>query len=390
LTCYIDGIYGSKLDNGTWNGVVGTILEGKYDMAAVDLIISSAREAVIEFSQPYLPVGYLILGRKYTETYTDVWFFTSPYLPELWVAILTTIVIAGFSLYLIDRISPFGRYNRGEPEKKHDMNLPKSLWWSYATFAQIGADNSPGSCSGHIIIIGYCTCTIVFISIYTANLAAFMTVQRLNTPINSIGDLENSGKTVAVLDNSAQMAYLQSDTRLAPPFLRPFSTKYGALAAVKNGEVDYYVDDQPILEYMASENCDVQTIGNPFSKTGFGFAYQKESPYREFFMRNLAYYQETGFYDNLYNKWITSGSCDNNDNIPTSRLGFSSMAGVFYLLVGVLVLAIVVLLIEILVSKVHIAHHIPKNVRKLVRDIILHQTTEEDSPETDDYHLLHV
>lgn len=54
---------------------------------------------------------------------------------------------------------------------------------------QQGCDISPRSISGRIVGSVWWFFTLILISSYTANLAAFLTVERMVTPINSPEDL---------------------------------------------------------------------------------------------------------------------------------------------------------------------------------------------------------
>jgi len=46
--------YGSKQADGSWSGVVGALIADKADVAATDLTITSGRDAVIDFTTPWL------------------------------------------------------------------------------------------------------------------------------------------------------------------------------------------------------------------------------------------------------------------------------------------------------------------------------------------------
>ena len=58
-----DGSYGSYR-NKTWTGMIGDILDGKADMAAIDMTVTAIRESVVDFTVPFMHVGYSILYKK--------------------------------------------------------------------------------------------------------------------------------------------------------------------------------------------------------------------------------------------------------------------------------------------------------------------------------------
>ena len=61
------------------------------------------------------------------------------------------------------------------------MNLANSLWNSVSTFLQQGHDRIPTSLSGRIVLSAARFASVIIIATYTANLAAFLTVENLNS-----------------------------------------------------------------------------------------------------------------------------------------------------------------------------------------------------------------
>lgn len=85
----------------------------------------------------------------------------------------------------------------GEPPEQHqpaavpmnEFSLLNSFWYSLAAFMQQGCDLTPPSIAGRIAAAVWWFFTIILISSYTANLAAFLTVERMVAPIKSPEDL---------------------------------------------------------------------------------------------------------------------------------------------------------------------------------------------------------
>lgn len=71
----------------------------------------------------------------------------------------------------------------------NDFTMLNSLWFSLGAFMQQGCDISPRSISGRIVGSCWWFFTLILLSSYTANLAAFLTVERMVAPINSVEDL---------------------------------------------------------------------------------------------------------------------------------------------------------------------------------------------------------
>lgn len=71
----------------------------------------------------------------------------------------------------------------------NEFSISNSFWFTLGAFMQQGCDISPRSVSGRIVGSVWWFFTLILISSYTANLAAFLTVERMVTPIKSAKDL---------------------------------------------------------------------------------------------------------------------------------------------------------------------------------------------------------
>lgn len=71
----------------------------------------------------------------------------------------------------------------------NEFSISNSFWFTLGAFMQQGCDLSPRSVSGRIVGSVWWFFTLILISSYTANLAAFLTVERMVTPIKSAKDL---------------------------------------------------------------------------------------------------------------------------------------------------------------------------------------------------------
>lgn len=96
-------------------------------------------------------------------------------------------------LFIVSRFSPmecrFDMVENGRTSVSNDFSLYNSLWFSLGAIMQQGVDLCPRSYAGRIVGSCWWFFTLIIISSYTANLAAFLTVERMVTPINSADDL---------------------------------------------------------------------------------------------------------------------------------------------------------------------------------------------------------
>lgn len=59
-----DSRHGTESDDGTWNGMIGEVVNGRADIATGDLTITKDRSEVVDFTVPTMNLGVSILFKK--------------------------------------------------------------------------------------------------------------------------------------------------------------------------------------------------------------------------------------------------------------------------------------------------------------------------------------
>lgn len=92
--------------------------------------------------------------------------------------------------YTGESVSQIPSSQVGMPQSTvNEFSISNSFWFALGAFMQQGSNISPRSISGRIAGSVWWFFTLIIVSSYTANLAAFLTVERMVTPINSAEDL---------------------------------------------------------------------------------------------------------------------------------------------------------------------------------------------------------
>ncbi|NP_001077280.1 glutamate receptor 2 isoform 2 precursor [Rattus norvegicus] len=372
LTIVGDGKYGARdADTKIWNGMVGELVYGKADIAIAPLTITLVREEVIDFSKPFMSLGISIMIKKPQKSKPGVFSFLDPLAYEIWMCIVFAYIGVSVVLFLVSRFSPYewhteefedGRETQSS-ESTNEFGIFNSLWFSLGAFMRQGCDISPRSLSGRIVGGVWWFFTLIIISSYTANLAAFLTVERMVSPIESAEDLSkqteiaygtlDSGSTkeffrrskIAVFDK--MWTYMRS----AEPSVFVRTTAEG-VARVRKSKGKYaYLLESTMNEYIEQRKpCDTMKVGGNLDSKGYGIATPKGSSLGNAVNLAVLKLNEQGLLDKLKNKWwYDKGECGSgggDSKEKTSALSLSNVAGVFYILVGGLGLAMLVALIE--------------------------------------------
>jgi ionotropic kainate glutamate receptor 2 len=104
-------------------------------------------------------------------------------------------------MYIVSRFSP---------EEAEHFGLANAFWYPVGTLMQQGSDLNPRATSTRLVGGFWWFFSLVIVSSYTANLAAFLTVERMSTPIESAEDLaEQSEIAYGTLDSGSTMTFFR-------------------------------------------------------------------------------------------------------------------------------------------------------------------------------------
>ncbi|GFY79507.1 glutamate receptor 1 [Trichonephila inaurata madagascariensis] len=363
-----DSAYGGKDPTSPvgWNGMVGELIRKDADMAIAPLTITSARENVIDFTKPFMSMGISIMIKKPMNRLPGVFSFMNPLSEEIWMCIIFAYVGVSVVLFLVSRFSPHEwRYedNFMGPSASNDFSLHNSLWFSLGAFMQQGCDICPRSIAGRIVGSVWWFFTLIIISSYTANLAAFLTVERMVTPINSADDLAKQTEVeYGTLMHSSTQEFFKLQSGKIPVYARMwefmnsrkhvFVRKYEeGIQRVRESKGKYaFLMESTKNEYINERKpCDTMKVGRNLDAKGYGVATPVGSNLRDRLNLAVLTMLENGDLARLENKWWYDRSeCKNGESKESSQneLTLSNVAGCFYILIGGCGLALMVSFLE--------------------------------------------
>ncbi|CAL4208831.1 unnamed protein product, partial [Meganyctiphanes norvegica] len=106
-----DGQYGGRMENGSWNGLVGDLANGETDIIVAPLTMTSEREEVIDFVAPYFDQSGISIVIRRSKPEESLFKFMLVLRWEVWVSIMAALVVTGFMIWLLDRYSPYSAQN---------------------------------------------------------------------------------------------------------------------------------------------------------------------------------------------------------------------------------------------------------------------------------------
>ncbi|XP_005916198.1 glutamate receptor ionotropic, delta-2 [Haplochromis burtoni] len=360
-----DHKYGSLQPDGQWNGLMGELVFKRADVGLSALTITPERESVVDFTTRYMDYSVGVLLRKAERT-VDMFACLAPFDLSLWACIAGTVLLVGILVYLLNWLNP-PRLPMGSVSS---TTLYNSMWFVYGSFVQQGGEVPYSTLATRMMMGVWWMFALIVISSYTANLAAFLTITRIENSIQSLQDLSKQTELPygTVLDSAV---YDQVRSKAMNPFERDpmYSQMWRMINRTGGGDnnveeskegirkVKYgrfgFVWDAAVLEYVANndEDCSFYTVSNNAPDRGYGIAMQHGSPYRDIFSQRILELQQNGDMDILKLKWWPKDSpCDLYSSVQTrqrgSALDIHSFAGVFCVLAAGVVLSCLIAMVE--------------------------------------------
>ncbi|XP_077051095.1 glutamate receptor ionotropic, kainate 5 isoform X1 [Siphateles boraxobius] len=357
-----DGLYGAPEPNGSWTGMVGELINRKADLAVAGFTITSEREKVIDFSKPFMNLGISILYRVHIGRKPGYFSFLDPFSPAVWLFMLLAYLAVSCVLFLAARLSPYEWYNpfpcwRDRKDLlENQYTLGNSLWFPIGGFMQQGSEIMPRALSTRCVSGVWWAFTLIIISSYTANLAAFLTVQRMEVPIESADDLADQtniqygtiqgGSTMTFFMNSRYQTYQRMWNYMysKQPSVFVKSTEEG-IARVLNSKYAFLLEST-MNEYYRRLNCNLTQIGGLLDTKGYGIGMPLGSPFRDEITLGVLQLQENNRLEILKRRWWEGGKCLKEEDHRAKGLGMENIGGIFVVLICGLIIAVFVAIME--------------------------------------------
>ncbi|KAG6509748.1 hypothetical protein ZIOFF_027753 [Zingiber officinale] len=262
------------------------------DAAVGDFAIVRNRTKIADFTQPYTESGLVIVTRV-RESSTNALAFLKPFSVEMWCVTGAFFILVGTVVWILEhRMNP---EFRGKPRQQI-----ATMFWREHRLDSLISSTEP---------IGY----------QEGKFARNYMIEELNIHESRLVPLNSPEQYATALE-------------LGP--------EGGGVAAI--------VDEVPFVEIFLSTYCQFRIIGQEFTKNGWGFAFQRDSPLAVDLSTAILTLSESGELQRIHDKWLTRTGCSSsNTDIVANQLSLKSFQGLFLLCGAVCVLALTIFFIKI-------------------------------------------
>ncbi|CAF3400817.1 unnamed protein product [Rotaria sp. Silwood1] len=382
----IETKYGKEVEKGVWDGMIGALVNREADLAIASLTINGEREKAVDFSKPFIDLGISIMISKPEKQKPGVFSFMDPLSKQIWMWVIVSYLFVSGILFLISRFSSYEWYFENEWDliPRNKFSLHNALFFSFAAFMHQGVDLLPRSISGRVVTSAWWFFSLILVSSYTANLAAFLTVEKLVPPIATVEELAKQTDILyGTLKGGSTMAFFNKSTLTTFKIMWNFmqqhkddvfvSSNSEGIEKVRGSKGKFaFLLESTLNEYVNERApCDTMRIGENIDSKGYGIATPLGSDLRE--ALNIAVLQltENEFLERLKQRWYYERSqCTNSgskDSKQTTPLNLANVAGMFYVLIIGLGSAMVIAFIEFLFKAKLDSKRLNQNIREVMR-----------------------
>nr|XP_043619454.1 glutamate receptor 3.4-like [Erigeron canadensis] len=320
-------LYGDGSRNPSYSNLVTSVAENTFDAAVGDVTIITNRTRVVDFTQPYMESG-LVIVVPVKKSKTSPWAFLKPFSLEMWLVTGGFFLLVGCVVWILEH-----RLNhefRGPPSQQ----IITIFWFSFSTMFFSHRENTV-STLGRLVLLLWLFVVLIINSSYTASLTSILTVQQLTSGIEGIDGLIQSNDPIGVQDGSFAYNYLVQELNIAESRIRSLKDVSDYMNALKlgpkRGGVAAIVDELPYIElFMSYTQCEFKIVGREFTKSGWGFAFQRDSPLALDLSTAILQLSENGELQRIHDKWLASSTCSSQvSEIDINSLSLSSFWGLF-------------------------------------------------------------
>lgn len=323
----------------SYSQLVRDVANGKYDIVVADLTITSERRKIAGFSQPIFDNALYLMGRNTPDHSIDLFGFLRPFSHGLWLLSLGAVLVVGFVVCILERES-----NEALQNKSLISLLAMGVWYSFANVLGFGADYNITTAAGRFLTLGVFMFSIALVASYTANLASYLTIKRAVLPISGIDDIKAGkvpyGRIGIVAGSSFEEFYMSQVSNNVRNYhkIPAFSDLYDALL---DKTIDYTIIDSGLGQYLTNNvYCNLTLIGQSFDQSSFGIVIPSGWNYQQSLDIVILALRESGFLDDLRNKWMQSSTCPQSSDDSSGVLGVEEMGGLFLVLGAIIVISL--------------------------------------------------
>ena len=372
-----EGGYGITHENGTWNGLVGELVNGRADVALTWLNIRPDRAAVVDLidAVPVERERYTFYVRQGARVVPDITpaLLGSIFRPlqlHVWLLLLASLVVLSAALCFCSQYDRAKQKRTGKELTVEEVGWGSCLFSVFMSMVGQGWTSTPRSSSARIITsITWMLGMLININ-YTANLISFLAVTKVDRPISSLQEFADRPSWQLAIEKGSGIVndWKESDSALERDLYHRVLRGKGMIeldGTVENSrravlpEVLSYIDINRLIYPLGSEACAVVPLLDDMPSqrnTYMAMAKGRDD------------LKQAGILNRLKRLWLTSQTSICQSSGEFRALTFGDLLPILLLIPIAVVSSIIILVLEFI--KKSMLRFLSSRLFKLVENII--------------------
>ncbi|XP_023938052.2 glutamate receptor 4-like [Bicyclus anynana] len=338
-----------------WDGIIGELIEHNAELAICDITISSERNAVVDFSTPFMSLGISLVTKEPDPVQPDMFSFMNPLSLDVWLYLATAYIIVSFILLICARMSPDDWVNphpcNQNPENLENIwSLYNCMWLTMGAIMTQGCDILPRAAGSRWVAGMWWFFALIVTASYTANMSSFVSASRRSNEIKDAKDLVEqtsiaygtviNASTYKFFENSNDTVYMKifAAMKSAKPTVFTANNEEGVNRVRQSkGKYAFFMESTQ-LEYAMQRHCDLRMVGSKLDSKDYGIAMPKNSPYKNAIDTAILELQSSGTLFKLKKTWWEDKDIDEkcekseNEEDDNGSLQMKNTSGIFIVL----------------------------------------------------------
>ncbi|KAF0288029.1 putative glutamate receptor [Amphibalanus amphitrite] len=280
----VDGQWGSQLDNGSWNGVIGMLERQEVDVGVTTLISTAPRRRVISFTRGLLTLRYRVFVRQSSTLEYSWTTYVAVFSPPLWAALVGCVLLGGASMGLLCRLEQRHLPHLAGPHG--GTHWRDAALFCIAALSQQGVKDTPAGLATRLFFWVFYMTMVTLSAAYSATLVSSLAVRTYPLPFQDLHGLVRTNTHRLVLPDASALLDFFKDSQV-PLLQEVYRSHSVVLGSVTNG-VEQLLSGENVAVFSTyfgpnHKPCSMVDLGNDYMISQASLALQRHSPYRAFF-----------------------------------------------------------------------------------------------------------
>ncbi|XP_008444629.1 glutamate receptor 2.1-like [Cucumis melo] len=305
--------------NGSYDGLIKQVYAKGLDAAVGDIGIYADRFQYVDFTEPYMMGGLVMIVKEETRNWKQIWIFMKTFTTPMWI------ILPIFHLVIMSVVW----FVRDRNDRDLPPGIPEMLWFAVTVIFYAQRKEVKGNLA-RLVLGTWLFVILVVTSSFTASLTSMMTVSRFAPSVVDIETLRQMNATVGCNYHSFIPRYLNHTLKIPSENIKNFVGIDDYPKSFDNGEIEAAFFITPHSKVFLARYCKGYTIAATFNLGGIGFAFRKGSSLAVDVSKSIVELIEKREMPQLETTLLSTFNCSSGSQVDgSSSLGPWPFAGLF-------------------------------------------------------------